>query len=320
MGDKKLDVLTIGDALITMNSQTNGPLRFVHTFERKVGGAELNVAIGCSRLGLKTGWISKLGKDEFGRYITSYARGEGIDTSQVELVEGYPTSIYFKEILNAERINSYYYRHNSPTNLFKIEDINEDYVKNTKVVHISGVFPAINETNKDIVLQLVKLAKKNNVIVTFDPNIRLKLWSPEKAKKVLQSFLPYVDVLITGEEEAELLLGSSNMQNLIELGKHFSISHIILKRGEKGATGYKGGEIIDVTPVISTKIVDTIGAGDGFAAGYIYSLIKDWSLEKSLRFANAVAGYVIGVPGDNEGLPYLEDVELLLRGKEQVTR
>ncbi|KOS68658.1 2-keto-3-deoxygluconate kinase [Lysinibacillus contaminans] len=315
-----MDVITIGDALITMNPQTSGPLRFVNTFERKIGGAELNVAIGCSRLGLKTGWISRLGNDEFGRYISSYARGEGIDTSKVELVNGFPTSVYFKEILNEERINSYYYRHNSPTNVFKVEDIDEEYVKNSKVVHISGVFPAINDTNKDIVLQLVKLAKKNNVIVTFDPNIRLKLWSGEKAKAVLQSFLPFVDVLITGEEEAELLLGSTNIEELIELGKHYDISHIVLKRGEKGAIGYKGGELIDASPVISSKIVDTIGAGDGFATGYIYSLINDWSLERSLRFANAVACYVIGVPGDNEGLPYLEDMAVILGEKEQITR
>ena len=315
-----LDVITIGDALITMNPQTNGPLRFVNTFERKVGGAELNVVIGCSRLGLKTGWISRLGKDEFGRYITSYARGEGIDTSQVELVNGFPTSVYFKEIINEERINSYYYRHNSPTNVFKVEDIDEEYVKNSKVLHISGVFPAINDTNKDIVLQLVKLAKKNNVIVTFDPNIRLKLWSAETAKAVLQSFLPFVDVLITGEEEAELLLGSADIDKLVELGSNYGITHIVLKRGEKGAIGYKGGVIIDAAPVISTKIVDTIGAGDGFAAGYIYSLINDWSLEKSLGFANAVACYVIGVPGDNEGLPYLEDVKVILGEKEQISR
>lgn len=315
-----MDVITIGDALITMNPQTNGPLRFVNTFERKVGGAELNVTIGCARLGLKTGWISRLGNDEFGRYITNYARGEGIDISQVELVEGYSTSIYFKEVLNAERINSYYYRENSPTNAFKIENINEEYVKNSKVVHISGVFPAINDTNKDIVLQLVKLAKKHNVLVTFDPNVRLKLWSAEKAREVLQSFLPYVDVLITGEEEAQLLLGSSNMQELIKLAQHYEITHIVLKRGEKGAIGYKSGELIEATPTISTKVVDTIGAGDGFAAGYIYSLINDSPLDRSLFFANAVASYVIGVPGDNEGLPYLEDVEVLLGEKEHVAR
>ncbi len=315
-----MDVITIGDALITMDPLTNGPLRFVHTFERKVGGAELNVAIGCSRLGLKTGWISRLGKDEFGRYIRNYVRGEGIDTSQVEFVEGFSTSVYFKEIFDADRINSYYYRDNSPTNTLTAEAISEEYVRKAKVIHISGVFPAINETNKEVILQLLKLAKKHNVLVTFDPNIRLKLWTKEQAKECLLSFIPYVDVILTGEEEAELLFGTSNLTELIAGLKPSGVSHIVLKKGERGAVGYRADEMIESPAIVSTKVVDTIGAGDGFAAGYIYSLVQQWSLEKSLHFANAVASYVIGVPGDNEGLPYQEDMEVLLGERELIDR
>lgn len=315
-----MDVITIGDALITMEPLTKGPLRFVHTFERKVGGAELNVALGCSRLGLETGWISRLGKDEFGRYITNYVRGEGIDTTEVKLVEGHPTSLYFKEVFDAERINSYYYRDNSPTNSFTIDDIDEDYVKKAGVVHISGVFPAINEVNKGVVIQLLKVAQRNDVLVTFDPNIRLKLWTAEKAKEVLTSFLPYVDVLLTGEEEAEILLGTSDMKELVKRAEQYGISHIVLKQGENGALGYKDNEMIHSPALVTTNIVDVIGAGDGFATGYIYSLVKGWPLEKSLHFANAVASYVIGVPGDNEGLPYIDELEMFLGEKEQITR
>lgn len=315
-----MDVITIGDALITMNPSTHGPLRFVNTFERKVGGAELNVAIGCSRLGLKTGWISRLGSDEFGRYIRNYVRGEGIDVSQVELIEGFPTSIYFKEIFGPDRINSYYYRDNSPTNSFTVEDINEDYVRHAKVVHISGVFAAINNTNKDVVLQLLKLAKKHDVLVTFDPNIRLKLWNAEQARECLVTFLPYVDVLLTGEDEAELLLGTSDLTELIDCVKQYGITHIILKKGAQGAIGYKDNQIINSPAIVSANIVDTIGAGDAFAVGYIYSLINNWSLEKSLHFANVVASYVIGVPGDNEGLPYKEEIEIFLGERALIER
>jgi len=95
---KMVEVITIGDAMITFDPTSNGPLRFVHSFERKVGGAELNFAIGCARLGMKTGWISRLGNDEFGKYILNFVRGEGIDTEHVGLVDGYPTSLNFKEV------------------------------------------------------------------------------------------------------------------------------------------------------------------------------------------------------------------------------
>jgi len=111
---KKFGVLTIGDAMITMNPSTTGPLKYVTQFERKIGGAEMNFAIGCARLGLNSKWISRLGKDEFGRVIYNFARGEGIDVSSVNFVEGVPTSVNFKEIHANGSGKTYYYRNPSP--------------------------------------------------------------------------------------------------------------------------------------------------------------------------------------------------------------
>lgn len=315
-----MDILTIGDALVSFNPLTTGPLRFVNTFERKVGGAELNVAIGCSRLGLAAGWISRLGKDEFGRYIYNFVRGEGIDVSQVELIEGYPTSIYFKELISGEKVNSYYYREKSPTLAFQTNDIDEEYVRQAKILHISGVFPAVNGTNKEVLLHLLKIAKKHNLTVTFDPNIRLKLWSAAEARQILVTYLPYVDVLLTGEEEAEILLGTSGPEQFYAAAQNYGIQHAVLKQGERGAIGYKNGEVVQVPARENTEVVDVVGAGDGFAAGYLCGMINQWSLEKSLAFANAVAAHVIGVTGDNEGLPYKEDMEIFLGEREGIAR
>lgn len=315
-----MDIITIGDGLVSFNPGAKGPLRFINTYERKAGGAELNVAIGCARLGLRTGWMSRLGKDEFGRYIYNFVRGEGVDVSEVKLVEGYPTSIYFKELLNGEDINSYYYRQPSPTLSYRNEEINEDYLRQAKVLHVSGVFPAITKSNRDIMLHLLKLAKKNNVTVSLDPNIRLKLWSAEEAGETLRSYLPYIDLLITGEEEAEILFGTCEPDQVWKAAQNFGVDHVILKQGERGAVGFKNGESV-YSPVLNqVKVVDVIGAGDGFAAGYLYSLINEMPLEKSLRFANAVAAHSIGVQGDNEGLPYIEEIEFFLEGKKAITR
>ncbi|KEF35825.1 sugar kinase, ribokinase [Schinkia azotoformans MEV2011] len=315
-----LDILTIGDALVSFNPSTTGPLRFVNTFERKVGGAELNVAIGCSRLGLKAGWISRLGKDEFGKYVYNFVRGEGVDVSQVKLVEGYPTSIYFKELLSSEKVNSYYYRQQSPTLSFNINEIDEDYVKQAKIFHISGVFPAVNDVNKEVMLHLLKMAKKHNLTVTLDPNIRLKLWSPEEARETLLSYLPYVDVLLIGEEEAEILLRTSEPDQFIQEVTKAGIHHAVLKQGERGATAFKDGDKVNVPAHHDIDVVDVIGAGDGFAAGYLYSMIQGWTLEKSVTFANAVAAHVISVKGDNEGLPYKEEMEIFLGKRKGISR
>ncbi|MBG9585861.1 sugar kinase [Cytobacillus firmus] len=315
------DVITIGDAMITFNPEVTGPMRFVSTFERKIGGAELNVAIGCSRLGLKTGWISRLGNDEFGRHIFNTVRGEGIDVSQLELVDGYPTSLNFKEIMGDGSVRTFYYRTNSPTTALTIETLSEEYIKNSKVLHITGIFPAVDkEKNIDLIKYAISLAKKHGVLVSFDPNIRLKLWTKEEARTVLREFLPYVDIFLTGEEEAELLLGTSDPREVIELGSAFGISHIAIKQGEKGSVGYQDGEYIEAPAFKAKKVVDTVGAGDGFDSGFIYGLLNQWPLQKTLQFANVIGSMVVSVSGDNEGLPYLEDVLVQLGEREFVER
>jgi 2-dehydro-3-deoxygluconokinase len=315
-----LDVLTIGDALIALTPSTTGPLRFANHFERKVGGAELNVAIGCSRLGLRTGWISRLGDDEFGKHVLNFVRGAGVDVSEVKLVEGYQTSVYFKEIINGSKINSYYYRHNSPTQTLTAESLNEEYIRQAKILHISGVFPAVDPANIGIITHLLKVAKANNVTISLDPNIRLKLWDKAEARQTLLSFLPYVDILLLGVEEADILFGTTDSTEVFQHAGSHGVKDVVLKQGAKGATGIRDGEVAFSPALEGLQVVDEIGAGDGFAAGYLYSRIHGLPLERSLKFANTVAAHVIGVNGDNEGLPYKEEVEVMLGEKVSISR
>jgi 2-dehydro-3-deoxygluconokinase len=314
-----LDVVTIGDAMITLNPTTKGPLRYVHTFERKVGGAELNLAIGCARLGLKTGMISRIGNDEFGKYIFNFIRGEGIDTSQIKMVE-YPTSLNIKEIFEDGSGRTFYYRENSPILSLTPEDIPEDYIKNTKILHISGVFSSIHPKNEEIIHHALILAKKHQVLVSLDPNIRLKMWSKEKAKEVLTNYLPYVDILLTGEEEAYLLFGTKDSNQIIDICKTYGIETIAIKKGEKGATAYHKGEYLDTPAYQPIKVVDTVGAGDGFDTGFLYGLLNNLTLERTLQISNMIGSMVVSVSGDNEGLPYLDEVLFRLGEKEFIER
>ncbi|GEL77738.1 sugar kinase [Tenuibacillus multivorans] len=314
------DVITIGDAMIAFNPVSTGPMKFVDSFKRNIGGAELNVAIGCARLGLKSGWISRLGNDEFGHYIRNFARGEGIDTTQVGLVDGYPTSLNFKEIMPDGSVRTFYYREKSPTLTMRPEDLDESFFKEAKILHITGIFPAIDPNNLAITRRAIELAKQHDVKIAFDPNIRLKLWSKEQAREVLSSFLQDVDILLSGVDEMELILGISNPKDIIEACKDKGIDYIVLKNGDKGSIGYHDGETIEADPVKATKVVDTVGAGDGFDAGFLYSYLQGWSLEKSLHFANTIGSMVVSVIGDNEGLPYLEHVLERLGEKERIER
>lgn len=314
------DIITIGDAMIAFNPSKTGPMKFVDSFKRNIGGAELNVAIGCARLGLNAGWISRLGNDEFGKYIRNFARGEGIDVSEVELVDGYPTSLNFKEIMEDGSVRTFYYRDRSPTLTMSPVDLRGDYFKQAKILHVTGVFPAITEQNLAIIRAAIKLAKENGVKIVLDPNIRLKLWGKEKARDVLISFLPDVDILLAGEEELEIMFNESDPHEVVEICHPYDMEYIVIKQGENGSIGYHNGEFVKANPIPPAKVVDAVGAGDGFDSGFIYGYLNGWSLDKTLHFANTIGSMVVSVVGDNEGLPYLEDVQMHLGELERIER
>lgn len=306
--------------MIAMCPQEKGPIIFCDTFKRKLGGAELNVAIGCARLGLKSGWISRLGNDDFGKYILKTVRGEGVDISEVQLIEEYPTSVYFREVLADGSSRSFYYREKSPTSTMKCKELNEEYFKSAKVLHITGVFPSITNNNQEIILEAIRLAKKNNLTVSFDPNIRLKMWTKEEAKSYIEKLLPDVDIILIGDEEIEILLGDVTIEDAIKTFHSYGIDKVIVKKGAKGALGSDGENIYEVEAIKPKALVDTVGAGDGFAAGFLTALLKGKALEDCVRFANAVGSLVVGVEGDNEGLPYYDDILVHLGQAKKVER
>lgn len=315
-----MDIITIGDGMITFDPSVKGPLRYVDGFKRKIGGAELNVMIGCARLGLQAGWISRLGKDEFGRHILNTVRGEGIDVSEVKLIEGYPTSINFKEVHASGDSKTFYYRHKSPTETFDVDKLPIDYIKKAKVLHVTGVFPAILEQNRLVILEAIKIAKQHGVKISLDPNIRLKLWTKEEARETLLEYLPYVDFLLTGKEELEILFETDSEGKMIQELQKYDLNRVIVKDGATGASYLENDRFVKVPGFNVEKVVDTVGAGDGFDAGFLYGILQNWTVEKSIELANAVGAMVVQVEGDNEGLPYLEDVEVFLGAREMIER
>src|SRR5699024_682312 len=176
------------------------------------------------------------------------------------------------------------------------------------------------DKNIGLIKKAAKIAKENGVLVSMDPNIRLRLWTKEEVKAAIHELLPYVDILLTGDEEADILFDTMETDKIIEEAKKLGISYVAIKQGENGAVGYHDGEFIDAPPVKAKKVVDTVGAGDGFDAGFVYGILNGWSLDKTLTFATTIGSMVVSVTGDNEGLPYLEDVLVQLGEKEFIER
>lgn len=304
---EKGNILTIGDSMITMNPQKKGPLRNVTHFERNIGGAELNFAIGCSRLGLQTKFISRVGQDDFGRFIYNFLRGEGIDTNDVTFVEGHPTSLNFKEIQEDGEGETYYYRTNAPISTMNESAINEEMLEGIDVVHLTGVFLSLYKNNLRVVKKIIQIARKKRIMISFDPNIRLKMWTKEEAKETFDQILPDIDILLAGAEEAQDMFGSSSDEKLEEVAQQYNISSLVIKDGANGSKMYRNNKWV-YEKAYEVEAIDSVGAGDGFNAGFIYAYLRGFECNELLNFANCVGAMVTTVVGDNEGLPYLNEV------------
>ena len=299
----KMDLVTLGEALVVFSPADAGPLRFVHSFTKSIGGAEANVAIALSRLGHKAGWISRLGNDEFGRYVRYALQGEGIDLSQVTLDDNLPTGILFKEQYHNPNPNVYYYRKGAAITSMGKEFINPEYIVNAKILHTTGILPALSANTKEATFEAMKIARNAGVMISFDPNLRLKLWSEEEAKTTLLEMAKKTDIIFPGLDEAEFLLGTSGIDKICEQFHEMGVKLVVIKLGKDGCLISDASNKLKVPGFHVHRLIDTVGAGDGFAAGFLSGLIGDKSLYECGEMANAVGAMATLVRGDTEGYP-----------------
>ncbi|WPC44026.1 sugar kinase [Clostridium sp. JS66] len=314
-----MEVVTFGETMLLFNPESNGPLRYVHNFNKSIGGADSNVAIALARLGHEAGWFSKLGNDEFGRYIQNTIRGEGVDVSRVRFTNEANTGLLFKERFSGENPNVYYYRKDSAASKLSIEDLDTDYIKKTKIIHITGITPALSKSVRDLVFEVLTIAKENNVTISFDPNIRLKLWTLEEAKPVLLEIAKMSDIIFPGKEEGEMLLGISNEKEIASKFIEMGCKIASVKLGENGCyIADKDNEVY----VEGYKVnpVDTVGAGDGFTAGFLSGILRNLSLKECGKLGNGVGAMATLVQGDMEGYPYLDQLMTFMGNKKVIDR
>lgn len=306
---KKLDVFTLGETMVLFQPEQMLPMEYVHRFPKSIGGAESNVAIGLTRLGHSVGWFSKLGNDPFGRYILKNVRGEGVDVSSCLFTDDAQTGLIFKEQLSAEDVNVYYYRQNSAASLMEAADLDEQYIAQAKILHITGITPALSETCYQTVMKAIEIAKKNAMTIVFDPNLRLKLWSAERAKNVFNEMATFADVILPGLDEGQFMTGKSKVEDVADALMGDGDKTIIIKLGSKGAYLQTKDEKAYIEGFPVQQVIDPVGAGDGFAAGIISGILRQEALPSVVKRANAIGAMVVSVNGDVEGLPTLSDVE-----------
>lgn len=298
-----LDVVTFGESMVLFTPQKEGQLKNAHLFEKSFGGAESNVAIGLARLGAKVGWFSRLGQDPFGEMLIKEIRGEGVDTSRVTFDEKHVTGIMFKEITGVGNPNVYYYRKHSAASQLSPYDVDEEYIRGAKVLHLTGITPVLSETSLQAVYKAIKCAKHHGVKICFDPNLRLKLCSLQKSREVLLNIASMSDYFLPGIDELHLLFDTKELQTITSKIRQLNIPVTIIKLGENGCMIIDSNMERKISGFTVTNVVDTVGAGDGFCAGFLYSILNGSSVEEAATFANAVGAHVVQFKGDIEGLP-----------------
>lgn len=313
------ELITMGETMMAMLPQDNGLLRFENNYRAKIAGAESNVAIGVSKLGHSTGWISKLGNDEFGKYILRELRAENVDCSQVKLDSEYRTGMMFKQIYGSDT-SVFYYRENSAASNIRPEDIDEEYIKQGKIVHLTGITPVLSKSCEEAVDTVIYYAKKNNKLLSFDPNIRKKLWKNRDYTPKLKEILLRSDIIEIGLDEAECLLGTNNKSKIIDMILSNNSSAIIaIKDGAKGALVANSKEEYVIKPY-ACRCIETIGAGDAFNAGFLSGILENRDLSICGQMGAIAGAMATEVMGDVEGQPDKVTMDMKLNNMVEVYR
>lgn len=316
--EKSLEVVTFGETMGLLMPEGAAGIEHAHRFEKSFGGAESNAAIGLARLGHRVGWFSRLGHDPIGRHIFKTVRGEGIDVSQVTFSETASTGLMLRE-QSFQGLSVYYYRKHSAASELGPEHIDEAYIRQAKILHITGITPALSPTCREAVWKAVEIARKHKVKISFDPNLRLKLWSLEEARTVLLRLAEMADYFLPGLDELHLLYETDDWERIRR--KLERISAVSIVKGGESETMIVSEGTCEAVPYIPVKqVVDPVGAGDAFCAGFLSGVLRGFDLPEAVRLGNLNGSIVIQSQGDWEALPDWTQVQSFLRRDKHVER
>jgi 2-dehydro-3-deoxygluconokinase len=301
------DVITYGEAMAMFVADETGDLSTVNHFTRRLSGAETNVAIGLSRLGLRVGWVSRTGADAFGRYVRAQVASERIDCSQVRIDPRFPTGFQLKsKAENGEDPLIEYFRKGSAASHLSLDDdFDADYFLAARHLHATGVAAALSDSSNAFAQHALDFMRANGKTVSFDPNLRPTLWPSEQVMvEQINRLAVKANWVLPGLNEGRILTGYSRPEEIAAFYLDQGVDKVIVKLGPDGAYfRTAAGETGVVAAVRVDTVIDTVGAGDGFAAGVISALLEGLPLEQAVVRGNHIGAFAIQVVGDMEGFP-----------------
>ena len=309
--DYSLDLVTVGEAMALFIAGQPGPLSQVGNFHRATAGAELNVAVGMRRLGFRVGYISRLGRDSLGDNLLAFMDAEGIDRRQVRIDDAHPTGFMLKSLeTDGSDPRIEYFRRGSAASHMGVADNPSAYCASSRQLHLTGISPALSASLRDLVFAMAAQAKASGQIVSFDPNLRPRLWpSQQEMIACMNQLAATADLVMPGLSEGQLLSGRQSAADIADFYLERGASQVVIKLGADGAyfADHNGRGSAPGVPV--PRVLDTVGAGDGFAVGVISALLEGLPLAQAAARGNAIGARVVQFPGDCDGLPNRAQLE-----------
>jgi 2-dehydro-3-deoxygluconokinase len=309
-GGNGVDVLTFGEALASARSA--GLLRYGGALSVSLGGAETNVAIGLARLGHRARWVGRVGDDEFGSFVRRTLLGEGVCAEPV-VDDARPTGVMFLERRVADISRVAYYRAGSAGSALRASDLLPVIgAAPPRILHATGITPALSESAAEATAAAVRAARDGGALISFDVNHRSKLWSAEEARPVLRELAGLAHIVFASDDELALVTDPGHGEEAAAVAELAArgVEQVVLKRGAAGATAWCDGDPLSV-PARTVPVVDTVGAGDAFTAGYLSALLDGLPVPERLRRGAVLGAFAVSAPGDWESLPTRDELHLL---------
>jgi 2-dehydro-3-deoxygluconokinase len=284
----------IGESMALLVPGEPGPPEQVRTWVRSVGGAESNVACNLVQLGVPARWVSAVGDDPFGRAVVGEVGAAGVDVSGVRMDPARPTGLYVKES-NASGSPVRYYRTGSAASALEPSLLSTLDLADVQLVHVSGITPALSDSCLELMRRLVTEPRSH--LLSFDVNWRPALWTG-RSPDVLTSLANAADVVLVGDDEAEAVFGTGDPARIREILP--GPRTLVVKHGARGASLLEGACVFE--PALRVGVVEPVGAGDAFAAGFLAATLAGWDPVRRLRSGHLQAATAL-LTHDDVGVP-----------------
>lgn len=326
---RPLDLILLGRVAIDFNPAYNAqvkeefkPLKKVHTFEMFLGGSPANITVGVTRHGLRAGFIGKVSDDQFGDFVVDYFNEQGIDTSHItRCTGGEKLGLTFTEMLSPEKSSILMYRNQVADLQLHVDDIDEEYIRQSKALLISGTSLA-QSPSREAAIKAVMLAKRNNTKVIFDIDYRAYNWKNSDEISIYYSIVAKESDIIMGSREEfdfteKLIQPGITDKESAKLWQGYNAKIVVIKHGRKGSTAYTcDGQKFSIRP-FPVEARKGFGGGDGYGAGFLYGLYQGWEIIDCLEFGSAEASMMVRSNNCSEDLPGTDEVFAFMKEEKE---